>query len=236
MTRSKRTRRVASHPITRRVLRTTLLAAVGLAGCADNQTALVLNEPQRRHAIQFADRTEKLFVEVGPRGYGLSENQHVDVVRFLERFKAESTGRLKIVAPTGGSADRSVRDVSALALEAGISPQAVTIDHLRSSGSRRALQLSFVRPVAIPPVCEDWTEDLGHNRDRVNYPNFGCATQRSLGLMVANPRDLMEPRPETPRGSERREATWSTYTKGTAAGAAPAASAAAAPSTPPATK
>jgi pilus assembly protein CpaD len=53
------------------------------------------------------------------------------------------------------------------------------------------------------------------------YPNFGCATQRNFGAQVANPADLLGPRSETARSSERRDQVWSKYVKGAATGAAP---------------
>lgn len=212
-----------------------LLALVALVGACsdrpDDYQALTLNEPEKRHEIGFTERSESLLVEVVPGGEGLSDNQQVDVVRFVGRYKAESSGRLRIVTPSGArehsAAERSLREVRAIAAESGIAPRAIAVEYRRASNPRTALQLSYERPVAVPPLCGDWSEDLGPNHERVHYPNFGCATQRGLALMVANPRDLVEPRAETPRGSDRREVTWSNYVKGGSGSSAPAASPAA---------
>jgi pilus assembly protein CpaD len=43
---------------------------------------------------------------------------------------------------------------------------------------------------------------------------MGCATQRNLAAMVANPEDLVHPRGETPRPSERRDTVWGKYVAG----------------------
>jgi pilus assembly protein CpaD len=43
---------------------------------------------------------------------------------------------------------------------------------------------------------------------------MGCATQRNLAAMVADPEDLLHPRAETPRPSERRDVVWGKYVKG----------------------
>ena len=51
------------------------------------------------------------------------------------------------------------------------------------------------------------------------YPNLGCATQSNLAAVVANPRDLLEPRASTPRSSERRDVVWDKYIKGEPTGA-----------------
>lgn len=54
----------------------------------------------------------------------------------------------------------------------------------------------------------------------VPYPNLGCANQRNLAVMVANPADLLGPRTETARSSERRDQVWGKYVKGAATGSA----------------
>jgi pilus assembly protein CpaD len=74
-----------------------------------------------------------------------------------------------------------------------------------------AIRLAYQRPVAVPPPCDQWTEDVGRNEARIPYPNWGCATQRNLALMVDNARDLQQPQEEDPRSSERRSVTWSSY-------------------------
>jgi pilus assembly protein CpaD len=47
------------------------------------------------------------------------------------------------------------------------------------------------RYVVTPPNCPDWTKDPVANHDNTPPSNFGCATVTNLGLMVADPRDLV---------------------------------------------
>lgn len=196
-----------------------LAAGAMTGGCnrLDDYTAADLGEPPKRHAIGYTPHTEALFVEVAPGGGGLSSNQHSDVYRFIDRYRKEGTGRLLIAAPrsAGGhlATSRSVREVEEIVQEAGIDPSA--IETSRYQGSSRmgpAVKISYERPVAVPPQCRDWGTDLGENRERLPYNDFGCATQRNLALTVANSRDLQVAQEETPRSSERRSATWTSYT------------------------
>jgi pilus assembly protein CpaD len=83
------------------------------------------------------------------------------------------------------------------------------------------IRLAYQRPVAVPPPCDDWSEDVGRNEERIPYPNWGCATQHNLAVMVDNARDLRQPQAEDPRSSERRSVTWSAYV-GTGASGPPA--------------
>ena len=105
---------------------------------------------------------------------------------------------------------QSLKDIQRKVVEAGV-------DYRLMRGKRQAgtevpvIRLAYQRPVAVPPVCDKWGENVGRNEERVPYPNFGCATQRNLAVMVDNARDLQRPQDEDPRSSERRSVTWSSY-------------------------
>jgi len=47
------------------------------------------------------------------------------------------------------------------------------------------------RYVVTPPRCGDWSQPSTDNYGNAPTVNFGCANQADLGLMVANPRDLI---------------------------------------------
>ena len=78
---------------------------------------------------------------------------------------------------------------------------------------------SYLRYVAEAPACGDWSTNLAHEPMNLPYPNFGCATQRNLAVSVANPADLLGPRSETARSSERRDFVWNKYVHGDPTGA-----------------
>lgn len=214
---------------------------LGLAGCrdhwgVDNQTAALLNNPEKRHPIGFSSRTEALYVEVMPGGDGLSSNQLVDITRFVDRFKVEGTGRLTVAAPGSArghlSASRSVRQVEEIVRGSGLPANAMTM--ARAATDARygpAIRLAYERPVAVAPQCGDWPEDMGPNRERLPYANFGCATQRNLALSVVTSRDLQVPQEEAERAGERRTAVWTKFT-GAASGPTGGGGAAAAPAAP----
>ena len=50
------------------------------------------------------------------------------------------------------------------------------------------VRLSYLQVVAVPPDCPDWSENIGRDPQNMPWPNKGCATQRNLAAMVANPR------------------------------------------------
>jgi pilus assembly protein CpaD len=103
--------------------------------------------------------------------------------------------------------------VQGLVEEAGVDPDAIQLSrHGADSRTGPAVKLAYEKPVAVPPQCRDWATDLGENRERLPYNDFGCASQRNFALTVANARDIQVPQPETPRSSEKRSAGWDDYT------------------------
>jgi len=197
--------------------------AVAVGGCReslriDDFEAARLDDPTERHPIGFGVRTEALFVEMAGKGEGLSGNQRSDVFRFVEAFKSESRGSLRISAPGSASGhlavSRSFRDVLDIVQEAGIPERFVDIERHGVDPDGQfgpAIEIAYQRQVAVAPECGNWPEDLGRNRERLHFENYGCASQRNLALTVANARDLQGPQMETPRSSERRSVTWTKY-------------------------
>ncbi len=50
--------------------------------------------------------------------------------------------------------------------------------------------ISFTANMINVPDCGDWSTSGTYNLANVPQGNFGCSTQRNLGLMIANPGDL----------------------------------------------
>jgi pilus assembly protein CpaD len=203
----------------RRILMVAAASVLALAACdrerrPDDVLAVGLNNPELRHPIHFDARVETLDVEVPPDAEGLSPNQNTDVFRFLKLYKREANSRLIIAVPGDqrppASIAKSLQGIQRQVVEAGI-------DYRLTRGKRvpaaevPAIRLAYRRPVAVPPTCDEWGENVGRNEARIPYPNLGCATQRNIAIMVDNARDLKRPQDEDPRSGERRHATWSAY-------------------------
>lgn len=209
-------------------------ALLGAAGCRehtrlDDFTAAELNKPEVRHPIAYDRQTEALLVELGGKGEGLSRDQEADVFRFVKRYRAEATGPITVSAPRSAgahmAASRSLREVMETIRNTGIPERGVIMsrhsDYDDDFGP--AIKIAYAKPVAIAPACGNWPEDIGQDRERIHYENFGCAAQRNLALTVANSRDLRRPQVMSPRSSERRSVTWTDYVGEPKAGAAGAA-------------
>jgi len=125
--------------------------------------------------------------------------------------------------PNARAAADSAREIQATLGVAGVPPRAVALRpyHPENPKHLAAIRVSYPRMKADAGPCGLWPEDLGpsiHNPgyfDNKQYYNFGCAYQRNMAAMVANPSDLVQPRPETPAYTERRREGFEKYRQGT---------------------
>jgi len=199
-----------------------LLVALSAGGCWRSprfQAPFTLANPSERHPIAVRQGEAALDLAVYPGTSGLNESQKGQLYAFLNDYKAQSAERLLIRAPSGGpnetAAMRAYDDVRRALRYAGIKPVSVTLEPYFGNGDPSApLRLSYLQFVAEPPDCPDWSENIGRDPQNMPWPNKGCATQRNLAAMVANPEDLLHPRGETPRPGERRDIVWGKYVKG----------------------
>lgn len=209
------------HPRSALTLIASLLIGASTGGCFNSsprfQAPFMLSNPNERHPIQVAQTEATLDLPV-TRGNGLSSAQTAQLRAYLRAYEKEGE-RLMVRAPSGGSNDaasmRAFDDVRKALRQAGITEDSVLLETYYVDGQRSApLRLSFLHYEAKAPDCPDWSENIGRDPQNAPWPNMGCATQRNLAVAVADPRDLMGPRAETPRSSERRDTVWDRYVKG----------------------
>ena len=74
--------------------------------------------------------------------------------------------------------------------------------------------LSFEHLHVMVPECENWDREASFSPSNTPHDNFGCASQRALGLMVANPTDLIAARGMTSRDAVRDSLVVQNYREG----------------------
>ena len=67
------------------------------------------------------------------------------------------------------------------------------------------------RYLVTTPACNDYSQQLSPNPANARSPNYGCSNQALLGLMVANPRDLIQGGDDVGPNSEAASAALRTY-------------------------
>lgn len=66
--------------------------------------------------------------------------------------------------------------------------------HEQAWSQNRRVEIVLERYVVTPPACPDWSRRSGRDYSNQPHSNFGCATETNLGMMIANPRDLVRGR------------------------------------------
>lgn len=207
-----------------------LLAGL-LGACQHTNEEVVSTVPtdyRQRHPIvvQEADRTIEVFVGTG-RG-GLTAPQRTDVTAYAQTWLQEGTGPiaidLPVSTPNARAATQSLHDIQAVLSSVGVPARGVTVRRYTPASPAQfaTIKLHYPKITADAGPCGLWPEDLGPSfrnpiyQDNRPYSNLGCASQRNLAAMVANPADLVQPRPESPSYTARRTTVLGKYSKGEA--------------------
>ena len=212
-----------------------LLAAsavtLAMAGCktTDDPTRVAgwtLIDASQRHPILVSQEPTTHLIRIGAGAHGLSSSQRAQLVNFVNHFRAIDAGnsRLVVAVPSGGAnevpAMHAVGEIRAMLTDQGFGEASISVEAYSAEGAGDPpIRVSYMRYVAEPPQCGDWSTNLAYDPMNLPYPNLGCAQQRNLGVMIANPADLLGPRSETARSSERRDQVWGKYVKGDPTGA-----------------
>ncbi len=196
-----------------------ILAMAGLSACASvdgnlettrgwlsasSPKGLEVDRAQHRHTIYFdTDRDH------------IRPDQRDRLLAFIQAVKPTSQDRIKLE----GHADERANDIYNLELasrrnnavarilvEYGLRQRQVQTNafgelvpaspgsHEQAWSQNRRVEIVLERYVVTPPPCPDWSRRSGHDYSNQPHSNFGCATETNLGLMIANPRDLVKGR------------------------------------------
>jgi pilus assembly protein CpaD len=206
-------------------------AVLAIAGCktTDDPTRVAgwtLVDSSQRHPILVSQEPTNHLIRIRAGSNGLTPQQRAQLVGFTSHFRTTDSGnsRLVVAVPSGAanevSAMHAVGEVRALLNDHGFGQDAISVEAYSAEGAGDPpIRVSYLRYVAEPPQCGDWSTNLAYDPTNLPYPNLGCSQQRNLAVMVANPADLLGPRSQTARPGERRDQVWGKYITGQPTGA-----------------
>lgn len=206
--------------------------AVGCAAlvCGCNTDQQITGSPaaptdyRLRHPISITEKDHTLQLFIGANRGSLTPAQRAELLAFGQTWKDRATGGVIVDLPVGSVNERSsaqaLREIESILAATGVPPQSVAVRNYPASVATLAtVRISYPRIAAQAGPCGVWPEDIGPSFDRdyfENQPhwNFGCATQRNLAAMVANPSDLVQPRAESAIYTMRRTTVLEKYRAG----------------------
>lgn len=127
------------------------------------------------------------------------ETEVNSLVRFL-KANAENPSAVSIILEECDEhSKKRIKDIQRVLVKYGVSYDMITVEPLEkgrksTSSSSSGVNLILEKYLVIPPSCADFSQPIGDARQAHAPSNFGCATVANLGMMVANPRDLIKGR------------------------------------------
>jgi pilus assembly protein CpaD len=166
------------------------IAGTGLAACTP--TASLWSEADAHREIGVERVSFTYDVVFAPGNAQLSPVEAARLSDFLARQQVGYGDRVEIQVPTEDPrlAERRAAAVADVLARDGIEA---------ARGAAHApggIRLAVSRNVAVPPTCSDWRKaDDDGDPSNTAMPNLGCANLRNLGLMVADPGELVAGHP-----------------------------------------
>jgi len=205
--------------------------ATALGACTHTDevaaTATIPDDYRLRHPIAIQESNRSVVIFVGQARGGLSAEQRADVMGLGQIWLQEGTGAIvadvPVRTPNARAAAEAFREAQSLLSAAGVPSHGIIMRQYHPDDPRQlaTLRLTYPKITAVAGPCGLWPDDLGPSiknkgyLENKPYYNFGCANQRNMAAMVANPSDLVQPRPETPAYTVRRTEGFEKYRKGT---------------------
>ena len=170
-----------------------MAAIAALSGCASqgDEPPLTWTAPESTHRNEVVPAHAGTELRFAPGHAGsLSPDQAQRLDAFLSANLVSPSAHITLRERGGRGIAAPVR---AHLIANGLRPQNVTIVPApqASRSLTQSVGVEVQQYLVRVPECGDWSKPPSLLDDTHVHSNFGCADQRNLGLMVANPQDLV---------------------------------------------
>ena len=190
-----------------------VLAALVIAACANpiSQPESGLSVDQR-FPITVEPHMESLRVPYNAARGTLDDASNAELQNFARDYLENGSGALSV------SATRRIPDapnyVVGRLVAMGVPRNRITMGNDDALSAADEVKVTYIRYQAHASDCGDWSVNLGDTSENKISPNLGCSTRHNLAAMVADPRDLVTPKPLEPDDAQRRLTILDKYRKG----------------------
>lgn len=174
-------------------------------------------DPHYAHPTTVEQKTARL--DIGPLYAGKptpADQQRID--EFLTAYHGQGGKPLDVTVSGRSTEDPAAREqalqLANALMERGVPAEDINL-YVQQDQAVGVANMAFPIYTVSPEECGYW--DKPYDSDWTNgiSDNFGCATQRNIDAMAANPRDLAYPQKMTPgRSGARAYYVIDNYTKG----------------------
>ena len=203
----------------------TIAFALGLGACDLPERPADYREA---HPIGVQPETRTLSLTSRVESEPLSPEDQFGFDRFVRDYHMRASGPVGIQIPANSASGLErksrIERMQDLLVSAGVDRR--MIRELPMDGEKgSATTISFATSKVSVPQCGDWSATSGFNWANRRSPNYGCATQRNLGLTIANPNDLKGAQTTESYDGNRGASVIETFRNPAAGAAAPEATA-----------
>ena len=197
-----------------------MAAALLVAACAYPESEIEIEEYDYRARYPIGVESDVIVMAFGGTGSSaMTDAERRELSLMVADYKDRGQAPLTvIVGGSGLNSDDLAEDIRSSAVANGLAKSEVLVG-VDPTLRPEEVQVSFVSYSAVLPECGYWHEESYVNFENANSVNFGCATQHNLGLMLADPSDLIEPKPFEPRDGVRTAIVVDLYRAGEVTGA-----------------
>lgn len=189
-------------------------AAVLTAGsCASNDTRFESYSADANHPIIAAPAYRSIKLSFATPGAGLMPQEEARFESFVQAYLANGTGSVSISVPHGPGSSQAISYFGERLAKMGVPRSAILVGKRTLTDGDPRVELGYIGYSARTAPCGAWS-DASATASNLPMPNFGCATQQNVAAMVANPRDLIAPRPIGPSDATRRSVVMGKYESG----------------------
>ena len=194
---------------------TALIGAVcvGLAACTSAPVGPAESTDYSvRYPITVTPEMRTLRVPFSGPGADLAPDSDTQLVQFAREYNEKGVGAISLSSPPNW--DGVSRQVADRLVSLGVPASRILIGIDGQPQRGAEVRLTFIRYAAHTEPCGDWSESVTYTLHNRPMPNFGCALQQNIAAMIADPQDLIAPKPMGPGDVQRALDIIDKYRKG----------------------
>ena len=196
-----------------------VLAAGSCASHAPDATHMA-EDGAFNHPITVEPSYQSLKLYYSPADAGIQPADQARFTSFIADYEAHGNGSIAVSAPSGMNSQAMIGFFAQRINDLGVSKDHILVaTHDAPDGDMR-VEINYVSYQAHTDKCGDWSENLAYTDDNLTPKNFGCSVQQNIAAQLADPRDLLGPRPTEDASATRRATVVNNYEKGAITSAA----------------
>lgn len=190
------------------------LASAVLSACASAPAGPAPLTPLSRWSLQVEEGVDRIALAVHETG--LSPNQRAALSALAGRFAHAGGDVIVVQAPAGNDpvAAEAAWSARATLQQTGVPAERIRVESYYAPDSRAPVLAGFTTVQAHVPRCGAASDNLARVGPGQTPSNFGCAVNANLAAQIADPRDIVSPRPMTPADAGRRAVVFDNYRAG----------------------